>query len=133
MITYDEFKKALKDVNDYTEQHQTELRKALNIVNVYIDQHESDLIEADKEINIIDQKLYETNGQKKFTNKDCSSRLYNCIYEKQKEWGLPNHELKISDLSKISITEFLKCRNIGVLALEELKTICSNAGVSLRL
>jgi hypothetical protein len=40
--------------------------------------------------------------------------------------------MKISELSKISISKYLKCRNAGKSTLKELKELCFYAGISLQ-
>jgi hypothetical protein len=114
MITYNEFQKALKIVNEYKTQLETHLK------------------EVTKEVNSIG-KSANVNAEIKFFNADCSVRLKNNIMSNREKLGIDcNDEMKISELSKISISKYLKCRNAGKSTLQELKELCFYAGISLQ-
>ena len=114
MITYNEFQKALKIVNEYKTQLETHLK------------------EVTKEVNSIG-KSANVNAEMNLRDTDCSVRLFNIIMSNRDKLGIDcNDEIKISELSKISISKYLKCRNAGKSTLQELKELCFYAGISLQ-
>ena len=114
MITYNEFQKSLKIVNGYKTQLETHLK------------------EVTKEVNSIG-KCANVNEEMNFRDADCSVRLKNIIIFNRDKFGIDcNCEMKISELSKISISKYLKCRNAGKSTLKELKELCFYAGISLQ-
>lgn len=114
MITYNEFQKALKIVNEYKTQLETHFK------------------EVAKEVNSVG-KFVNVNAEMKLYDTDCSVRLLNIIKANDDKFGIDcNWETKISELSKISMGKFLQCRCAGKGALQELKELCFYAGVSLQ-
>jgi hypothetical protein len=114
MITYNEFQKALKIVNGYKTQLETHLK------------------EVTKEVNSIGIST-NVNVEMNFRDSDCSVRLFNIIMSNRDKFGIDsNSEMKISELSKISISKYLKLRNAGKSTLKELKELCFYAGISLQ-
>lgn len=65
----------------------------------------------------------------KIIDADCSIRLLNALkyFEEIDIW-----ESKISELSKISVRQFLRCHNSGRSTFLELYELCFCAGVTLR-
>lgn len=114
MITYDEF------------------QKALNIVNEYKAQLEAHFKEVSRYVNSVG-KFANVNAEMKLYDTDCSVRLLNIIKANEDKFGIDfNWEMKVSELSKISIGKFLQCRCAGKSSLQELKELCFYAGVSLQ-
>ena len=64
---------------------------------------------------------------------DLSIRCLNVFHANKDKLGIDLSLHKVKDLSKLSIREFLSCRNAGKKTAEELKELCFYAGVELRL
>jgi hypothetical protein len=122
MITYHEFKKALNVVNKYIKQHEIDL-ESLSPVN-------------DKTVNPEPENHAEfahVHAEMRVCDTNCTPRLYNTLRFSSQRFGIDwNREIKMKDLSNISVSEFLKCRNVGVNTVEELKEMCFHAGVTLQ-
>ena len=113
MITYKEYKAALKIVEDYKIQ----------------------LDETIKQVN------KETNGINKFVaiDKDsdlfkvASVRLYNILRANFKLETVDGcWSIKLSELSKVSISKLKECRHCGTKTIDELLEICRHANIQLQ-
>jgi hypothetical protein len=62
---------------------------------------------------------------------DLSIRCLNVFHANKDKLGIDLSLNKVKDLSKLSIREFLSCRNAGKKTAEELKELCFYAGVEL--
>lgn len=114
MITHDEFQKALKIVKEYKTQVETHLK------------------EVEKEVYML-SKFSNVNKDMKISETDISSALRNILMRDGDYFEIDfDFDTKISELSKISITKFLRCHNAGKMRLQELKELCFYAGVSLQ-
>jgi len=114
MITKKEFDKAMKTVNDYKLQLEDQLK--------YINK---ELIGLGKFAYVhAETKLYDT---------DCSVRLLNILKSDEDIIGISiNFETKVADFSKVSLSDFKKCRRVGIATIKELKELCFFAGVNLK-
>ena len=87
----------------------------------------------DSDILIKDGKKYTTirliTEDTKIIDVDCSTRLFNAL----KNFGIDIWENKISELSKISVRDFLRCHKSGPSTFIELYELCFCAGVTLQL
>jgi hypothetical protein len=75
--------------------------------------------------------------EQKINYSNISVRLYNGLecYSYLHPAGLGRwkyDEMSISELSKISISKFAKCRNVGKVTIKELQEFCLNQGIFLR-
>lgn len=115
MITYNEFQKALKIVNEYKTQLETHFKE----VEIEVSKI-SKFANINKEMNILDT--------------DLSVRLINILKANDEKLGYVfNWEgIKIKELENLSMSKFLECRCAGKGALQELKELCFYAGVSLQ-
>jgi len=112
-ITYEQFQEALKIVNEY----KTQLKEHYKIVKKEIEG-------ISKFTNVTKKmKLYDT---------DISVRCWNILRSNYDKLGINNNrEMKLSELSKLSMSKFLQCRMAGKKTLQELKELCFYADVKL--
>jgi len=112
-ITYEQFQDALKIVNEY----KTQLEEHYNIAKKEIEG-------ISKFANVTKEtKLYDTN---------LSVRCLNILRANDDKLGInANWEMKLVELSKLSMSKFLQCRIAGKKTLQELKELCFYADVKL--
>jgi len=112
-ITYEQFQDALKIVNEY----KTQLEEHYNIAKKEIEG-------ISKFANVTKEtKLYDTN---------LSVRCLNILRANDDKLGInANWEMKLVELSKLSMSKFLQCRIAGKKTLQELKELCLYADVKL--
>lgn len=112
-ITYEQFQDALKIVNEY----KTKLEEHYNIVK-----RETEGI----------SKFYNVTKETKLRDSGLSVRCINILRLNNEELGInANWEMKLEELSKLSMNKFLQCRIAGKKALQELKELCFYADVKL--
>ena len=114
LVTYEEFQKALKTVNDYKQK-----------VKEHYDYIKKEAEGVSKFVNVTKETILEESN--------VSTRLINiliCGYEK---WniGKINRKSQIKELDGLSMSDFLKLRVAGKKSLEELKELCFYAGINL--
>jgi hypothetical protein len=109
--------------------------EAVEVIKQYKLQLETDLYKVTKEVNDI-EKFANGNSEKTFFQNPFSMRLYNGIQQYfdielnlQLSW---NGVFPISQLSKISLKKFAKCRHVGKSTIKELKDFCFDAGITLQ-
>jgi DNA-directed RNA polymerase alpha subunit len=113
-ITHDEYKKALDIVKGYIKQlermHET-AKKDISALPPYFDVKKTD-------------KLYDVN---------ISVRLFNALktYDLQYNRDLKSRFDTIADLSRLSLSKFLRQSMVGKRTLTELEHICALAGVEI--
>jgi DNA-directed RNA polymerase alpha subunit len=112
-ITYEQFQDALKIVNEY----KTQLEEHYKI--------------AKKEIEGI-SKFANVTKETKLYDTDLSVRCLNILRANDDKLGInTNWEMKLKELSKLSMSKFLQCRIAGKKTLQELKELCFYADVKL--
>ena len=112
-ITYEQFQEALKIVNEY----KTQLEEHYKI--------------AKKEIEGI-SKFANVTKETKLYDTDLSVRCLNILRANDDKLGInANWEMKLKELSKLSMSKFLQCRIAGKKTLQELKELCFYADVKL--
>ena len=114
MATYEEFQAALKIVNEYKSQTEKLYKEVVQKVD-NISKHAN----VQAETKIIDTGL---TSQLKYSLMGYD-HLYNTGY-----WP----DGKVSDLAEISISKFIKQRNVGNKRLNELLELCFYAGIKLK-
>lgn len=112
-ITYEQFQDALKIVNEYKtqlEEHYKIAKKEMEGI--------SEFANVTKET-----KLYDAN---------LSVRCLNILRANDDKLGINvDWEMKLSELSKLSMSKLLRCRIVGKKTLQELKELCFYADVKL--
>lgn len=112
-ITYEQFQDALKIVNEY----KTQLEEHYKI--------------AKKEIEGI-SKFANVTKETKLYDTELSVRCLNILRANDDKLGINvNWGMKLSELSKLSMSKFLQCRIAGKKTLQELKELCFYADVKL--
>ena len=112
-ITYEQFQDALKIVNEY----KTQLEEHYNI--------------AKREIEGI-SKFSNVTKETKLYDTGLSVRCLNILRANDEKLGInSNWEMKLEELSKLSMSKFLQCRIAGKKTLQELKELCFYADVKL--
>ena len=112
-ITYEQFQEALKIVNEY----KTKLEEHYKI--------------AKKEIEGI-SKFANVTKETKIYDTDLSVRCLNILRANEDKLGINGKwEMKLKELSKLSMSKFLQCRFAGKKTLQELKELCFYADVKL--
>jgi hypothetical protein len=112
-ITYEQFQEALKIVNEY----KTQLEEHYKI--------------AKKEIGGI-SKFANVTKETKIYDTALSVRCLNILRANDDKLGINgNWEMKVEELSKLSMSKFLQCRIAGKKTLQELKELCFYADVKL--
>lgn len=107
--TYEDFKKALKIVNDYKneiESHYKEVERKHKEINRFAS--------VTKETKLMDIEYLEV-------------RTLNCL----RSGDYLDRETKVKDFESVKISELKRLRNFGSKSLQEVKEICFYAGVSL--
>jgi hypothetical protein len=118
MVSYEEYCQAVEVIKQYKLQLETDLDKLTTEVN-----------DLGKFTNVTSEtKMNETN---------CSVRLWNLIrdyFVTEYDWDSYKFydEIRVSELSKISLSKFSKRRNAGKGAIEELQELCFYGGVTLQ-
>lgn len=121
MITHDEFQKALKIVKEYKTQVETHLKEV-----------EKKIEKTKIELDML-SKFSNVNKDMKISQTYISQSLLNILNYNDDYFEIDfDFDTKISELSKISITKFLRCQKAGKMRLQELKELCFYAGVSLQ-
>lgn len=109
-----------------------QFREALNIVNEYRTQIEKHYKFAKKEIESI-SKFANVTKETKLYDTDISRRCLNILRLNGDFLGINvNWNTKVKELSKLSMSQFLKCRIAGKKSLNELKELCFYADVKLK-
>lgn len=112
-ITYEQFQEALKIVNEY----KTQLEEHYKI--------------AKKETEGI-SKFANVTKETKLYDTGLSVRCLNILKANGDKLGInTNWDMKLEELSKLSISKFLQCRIAGKKTLQELKELCFYANVKL--
>jgi DNA-directed RNA polymerase alpha subunit len=112
-ITYEQFQDALKIVNEY----KTQLEEHYKI--------------AKREIEGI-SKFANVTKETKIYDTDISVRCLNILRENGEKLGINcDWDMKLEELSKLSMSKFLQCRIAGKKTLQELKELCFYADVKL--
>ena len=82
-------------------------------------------------------KFYSVTPDTRLFDANISTRLLNIIHWNRKSFGVEKKEglsnVKVSDLSKIPITQISSERNAGKKTIEEFKELCICAGVTVKL
>ena len=109
---------------------------AVQVIKQYKLQLETDLYKVTKEVNDI-EKFTSLNSETKIGEVDCSVRLWGKMrdyfyHELGVGHGQMNHEIRVSDLSKISLSKFSKMRQAGKATIKELQELCFDAGITLQ-
>ena len=111
--THEQYKDALKIVNDYKaqiEEHYNTVKREL--------ESNSKFSNVTKKTKIVDTNI--------------SVRLYNILRANDDRLGINfDREKKVSNLSNLSMSKFLQCRYAGKGTLQELKELCFFADVEL--
>jgi hypothetical protein len=118
MVSYEEYCQAVQVIKEYKLQLETDLDKLTTEVN--------DL-----------GKFASVTSETKMIETNCSVRLWNLMRNYfLTEYDLESYkfynEIRVSDLSKISLSKFSKRRNAGKGTIEELQELCFYAGVNLQ-
>jgi hypothetical protein len=114
MISYNEFRAALKTVHLYKKQ-------ADNLYKKTVEDYGLGVIHTDI---TIDTKVFVTN---------ISVRLLNILAGNKEKLGIElNNDTTISELQKISALKFSRCRGAGSKCLQELRDLCTYAGISIQ-
>ena len=112
-ILYEQFQESLKIVNEYKKQ----LEEHYKIVK--------------KEIKGI-SRFANVTKETILYNTELSLRCINILRANEDELEIDvNWEMKLEELSKLSMRKFLQCRNAGAATLQELKELCFYADVKL--
>lgn len=119
MITKVQYDDAIKIVHKYLLQSQIDVpsEKTTHWIKKYVN-----LIGIQKEDNL---------------NTIASVRLLNVLFSYRIKLGISCdifefHDIKIKELSNISLKVFSECRNAGTTTIEELKAICYYAQINLK-
>lgn len=110
--------------------------QAVQVIKEYKLQLETDLDKLNTEVNDLG-KFTNVTSETKMSEVNCSVRLWNLMgsyfYE---EFGVGSlnfsPEIRVSELSKISLSKFSKRRNAGKGTIQELQELCFYAGISLQ-
>jgi hypothetical protein len=109
--------------------------EAVQVIKQYKLQLETGLDKVTAEVGEI-EKFANGNSERTFFENPFSLRLYNGIQRYfeielniQLSW---NGVFAMSELSKISLSKFAKCRHVGKKTIEELKMVCYDAGITLK-
>jgi len=110
--------------------------QAVQVIKQYKLQLETDLDKLTTEVNDLG-KFASVTSETKMIDTNCSVRLLNLM----RDYFLTEHdidsykfynEIRVSDLSKISLSKFSKRRNAGKGTIEELQELCFYAGITLQ-
>jgi hypothetical protein len=109
--------------------------EAVQVIKQYKLQLETDLYKVTKEVDDI-EKFANGNSERTFGEICNSVRLYHALqhyfsYELNLHfswWDV----FPIRELSKISISKFAKCRNVGIKTMQQLQFICFDEGITLQ-
>lgn len=105
------------------------------IVKKYIDRQfhiEEHFKSVDKEVDSISKYANFNPDTLLLYDTECSVRLYNILIANKEKLGIETDSaIKLKDLNGLSMSKFLRCRNAGKKALEELKDLCFHSGVKL--
>lgn len=108
-----------------------QFQEALNIVNEYKTQLEEHYKIAKREIEGI-SKLANVTKETKLYDTEASVRLLNILRENDEKLGINcNWDMKLEELSKVSMSKFLQCHMAGKKTFQELKELCFYANVKL--
>jgi len=110
--------------------------QAVQVIKEYKLQLETDLDKLNTEVNDLG-KFASVTSETKMIETNCSVRLWNLMRDYfLTEYDLDSYkfynEIRVSDLSKISLSKFSKRRNAGKGAIEELQELCFYGGVNLQ-
>jgi hypothetical protein len=106
--------------------------EAVEVIKQYKLQLETHLDKLTKEVNDLG-KFAGVTSETKIGEVDCTVRLWGKIRDYfYDELGVGWHEIRVSDLSKISLSKFSKRRNAGKGTIEELQELCFYGGVTLQ-
>ena len=114
MATYEEFQVALKIVNDYKSQTEKLYKEVVQDVNNISKYASVNLDTEIRDLHLSNHLLFSIIGY---------GKLYNIEY-----W----RDTKVSELSEISISKFIKQRNVGNKRLNELLELCFYVGIKLK-
>jgi hypothetical protein len=107
-----------------------QVEDALNIVNKYKIQLKEhyDCVMQKQEI----LKFTNVNKQTKIYDSNISIKTLNRLKEHSDKFGIEIYrDTKVGVLSKLSIGKFIKCRQVGMKNIEELKDLCLYANIDL--
>ena len=107
-----------------------QFKEALNIVNEYKTHIEEHYKIAKKEIEGF-SKFTNVTKETKLCDTDISVRCLNILIENKDKLSINSWDIKLQELSKLSMSKFLQCRNAGKKTLQELKELCFYADVKL--
>ena len=108
-----------------------EFERALKIVNKYSSQIELHYKEVNDKVNNV-SKLANITKDSKLGDVDLSVRLINILRANEDKFNIDaSWNMKLEELSNVSMSKFLECRVAGKKTLHELKEVCYYAGVDL--
>ena len=108
--------------------------EAVQVIKQYKLQLETDLDKVTKEVNEIDKLTsvnYWTIGQFCWFPRLCNGVKNYFWYELNLNLSW-DEKFHISEISKISISKFAKCRNVGIKTVQQLQERCLAEGITLK-